>query len=91
MSDATGLSSTSQHFPSPAAEFWAGVRGVLPLLVSDPVFGVLYGALAVAVLPPGVAMGMSAIVFAGSAQMISVQLFASATPGAGHHTGHAGH
>jgi len=57
------------------------MRGVLPLFASDPLFGVLYGALALAVLPPEVAMGMSSIVFAGSAQMIGLQLFASATPG----------
>lgn len=57
------------------------MRGVLPLVASDPPFGVLYGMLAQAVLPPEVAMGMSFIVFAGSAQMISVQLFAGATPG----------
>lgn len=75
------FSPTSLKTETPRAEFWAGVRDVSPLLTSDLPFGVLYAALALTALPPLPAMAMSSIVFAGSAQMLAVQLFASATPG----------
>jgi 4-azaleucine resistance transporter AzlC len=63
-------------------EFVAGVRSELPLLVGVLPFGMIYGVLALSAgLPPGVALAMSSIVFAGSAQMISTQLFSAAVPG----------
>jgi 4-azaleucine resistance transporter AzlC len=70
-----------QHPETPRAEFWAGVRDTLPLLTSDLPFGMLYGALALTALPPLPSLAMSSIVFAGSAQLLAAQLFASATPG----------
>ncbi len=57
------------------AEFWAGVRATIPLLVGAAPFGLIYGALAVASrLSPLAAAAMSAFVFAGSAQFIAVGL-----------------
>lgn len=64
------------------AEFWAGVRALLPILLGTSPFGMIYGILAIkAGLPAAVALGMSLIVFAGSSQFIAAGLFASATPG----------
>ena len=64
------------------ALFLAGFRGMLPLLLGVTPFGMIYGALAVgAGLSPGAAMAMSSIVFAGSAQFVVAQLFATGTPG----------
>jgi 4-azaleucine resistance transporter AzlC len=71
----------SQRAETPRSEFWAGVRDISPLLTSDLPFGMLYGVIALNALPPTAAMAMSSIVFAGSAQMVGAQLFASATPG----------
>ena len=63
------------------SEFWAGVRAELPILVGVVPFGMIYGVLALAAgLPPLLAQAMSAIVFAGSAQFIGVQLMAAGTP-----------
>jgi 4-azaleucine resistance transporter AzlC len=65
------------------AEFWAGVRGLAPLLVGVAPFGVIYGVLALASgIPPAAAMAMSSLVFAGSAQFLLAQLFAAGAPGA---------
>lgn len=62
-------------------EFWAGVRGVLPLIVGVVPFGMIYGVLALAAgLAPNAAQSMSAIVFAGSSQFAATQLFAAGTP-----------
>jgi 4-azaleucine resistance transporter AzlC len=64
------------------AEFWAGVRGLAPLLVGVAPFGVIYGVLALASgIPPAAAMAMSSLVFAGSAQFLLAQLFAAGAPG----------
>ncbi|MEX1071939.1 MAG: AzlC family ABC transporter permease, partial [Anaerolineales bacterium] len=63
------------------ARFWAGVRATFPLLVGAFPFGLIYGALAVTSgLSPLAAAAMSAFVFAGSAQFISVGLVAAGTP-----------
>jgi len=64
------------------AEFWAGARAQIPILVGVVPFGMIYGALAInAGLPASLAQAMSAVVFAGSAQFIAVPLFeAGATP-----------
>jgi 4-azaleucine resistance transporter AzlC len=67
---------------SKSQEFWAGVRAEIPLLVGVFPFGVIYGVLALeAGLSPYEAQGMSAIIFAGSAQFIATQLIELGTPG----------
>ena len=67
--------------PSRRSEFLAGVRAELPILLGVIPFGLIYGALAVnAGLPAGVALGMSFIVFAGSAQFVGTQLIAGGAP-----------
>jgi 4-azaleucine resistance transporter AzlC len=66
---------------TPRAQFWAGARATIPLLVGAFPFGLIYGALAVTSgLSPWAAAAMSAFVFAGSAQFISVGLVAAGTP-----------
>jgi len=65
------------------AELWAGVRAELPLALGAVPFGLIYGVLArEAGIPPAAAVAMSSIVFAGSAQFIGTQLFATGAPGA---------
>lgn len=62
-------------------EFLAGLRGGAPLLVGVIPFGLIYGVLAVrAGLPATMAQGMSALVFAGSAQFITTQLLTEGAP-----------
>jgi len=62
-------------------EFWLGVQRPLPLLLGDLPFGMIYSALAVgAGLSPAAAQAMSAILFAGSAQFVTVGLVAENTP-----------
>ncbi|MBN2304673.1 MAG: AzlC family ABC transporter permease [Anaerolineae bacterium] len=68
--------------PSRASEFWGGIRAQLPILLGTTPFGLIYGILAMeADLPVAIALGMSLIVFAGSAQFIAAELFAAGTPG----------
>lgn len=56
-------------------ELWTGVKAELPIMLGVLPFGLIYGVLALASgLPPALAQAMSAIVFAGSAQFIGVQL-----------------
>lgn len=63
-------------------EFIAGVRAELPLLIGVIPFGMIYGVLALASgMPAGAAQAMSTIVFAGSSQFISTQLYGIAAPG----------
>jgi 4-azaleucine resistance transporter AzlC len=63
--------------------FWQGVRAEFPLLVGVFPFGMIYGALALnAGLSSAAAQGMSSIVFAGSAQLVTTQLVLNAAPGA---------
>lgn len=60
------------------AEFWAGVRATIPLVVGAVPFGTIFGALAVANgFSPAATSAMSALVFAGSAQFIAAGLLAS--------------
>lgn len=67
--------------PRLAAEFWRGVRAEAPLLIGVAPFGMIYGVLALSAgMPPAAAQAMSAMVFAGSAQFITTQLYATATP-----------
>ena len=62
--------------------FLAGVRAEIPLLIGGFPEGMIYGALALnSGLSTTVAQMMSSIVFAGSAQFITVQLMHEATPG----------
>lgn len=67
---------------TPTQEFLNGFRAELPILVAGLPFGMIYGALAIA---SGMsflqAQAMSAILFAGSAQFITAQLYQSSTPG----------
>ncbi len=61
--------------------FREGVRREFPLLIGVAPFGMIYGVLALqAGLSPGQAQAMSAVVFAGSAQFMTVQLLAGMTP-----------
>lgn len=65
---------------SPRTEFFAGVRAVLPILLGTMPFDLIYGVLAInAGLPVPVAIAMSSIVFAGSAQFIATQLITAGT------------
>ncbi|MEN9936367.1 MAG: hypothetical protein RLZZ387_2946 [Chloroflexota bacterium] len=66
---------------SPRAEFFAGARDQLPILLGVAPFGAIYGVLALSAgLSPAAAQAMSAIVFAGSSQFVGAGLFAAATP-----------
>jgi len=56
--------------------FWRGVRRTLPVMLGVIPFGIAYGASAVQHLSRFQAMGMSLIVFAGTAQFIAVGLMA---------------
>jgi 4-azaleucine resistance transporter AzlC len=63
-------------------EFWNGVRAEFPLLVGVFPFGMIYGALALnAGLSALASQLMSAIVFAGSSQFVTAQLWHNAAPG----------
>jgi 4-azaleucine resistance transporter AzlC len=62
-------------------EFLSGLRDESPILLGVAPFGMIYGILALKVgIPSGVAQAMSAIVFAGSAQLVLAQLIGSGTP-----------
>ena len=62
-------------------EFGRGALAVLPLLVGVFPFGMIYGVLALqAGIKAAPAQAMSSILFAGSAQFITAQLFAGGTP-----------
>jgi predicted branched-subunit amino acid permease len=66
----------------PRSEFLSGVRDELPILVGVVPFGMIYGIIALgAGLSPLEAQAMSAVVFAGSSQLIAVQLAGLGTPG----------
>src|SRR3972149_492131 len=68
---------------SARAEFIAGLRDELPIVVGVVPFGMIYGALAVgAGMPPAVAQAASAIIFAGSAQFLTAQLVGIGAPAA---------
>jgi 4-azaleucine resistance transporter AzlC len=68
---------------TPSQEFLLGVRDELPILVGVIPFGMIYGVLALSVgMDTASAQAMSAIIFAGSAQLMTVQLVAIGTPAA---------
>lgn len=78
----TGRETQPGTMRSRSAEFWGGVRAQLPILLGTSPFGLIYGILAAeAGLPFEIAVAMSLIVFAGSAQFIAAELFAAGTPG----------
>jgi 4-azaleucine resistance transporter AzlC len=59
-------------------EFFAGARGVLPLLIGSIPFAIIFGAVAVTGgLSPLTAAAMSAFVYAGSAQFVGVGMVAA--------------
>jgi 4-azaleucine resistance transporter AzlC len=62
-------------------EFFSGVRAEFPLLIGVFPFGMIYGVLALgAGMPRLEAQAMSAIVFAGSSQLVATQLIALNVP-----------
>ena len=64
--------------PTRRREFWAGAQATVPLIIGAIPFAIIFGALAAtAGLSPLGTLGMSAFVFAGSAQFIGVNLLAA--------------
>ncbi|HYF63798.1 MAG TPA: AzlC family ABC transporter permease, partial [Herpetosiphonaceae bacterium] len=64
------------------AMFWAGARAEVPILLGGIPFGLIYGVLALgAGIPPLLALLMSCIVFAGSAQFVTAQMVGAGAPG----------
>jgi predicted branched-subunit amino acid permease len=64
-------------------EFISGVTAVTPMLIGAIPFGLIYGVLAIkAGIEPWLAVAISSVVFAGSAQFMITQLVAATTPGA---------
>ena len=67
--------------PSPRVGFWAGARDQVPILLGAIPFGLIFGALAISVgVPPLAVQGFSLFVFAGSAQFIAVGLIGEMAP-----------
>lgn len=67
---------------TPRSELIAGIKAEIPITLGVLPFGLIYGVLAIAAgIPPLLAIGMSSIVFAGSAQFIGAQLIGASTPG----------
>jgi len=66
----------------PQNEFLAGLKAESPILIGVIPFGMIYGVLALAAgIPTGATQAMSAIVFAGSSQVVITQLVGQNTPG----------
>ena len=62
------------------SEFWAGAKGIFPLVVGAIPFGILYGTLAASSgLSFAAALAMSVFVFAGSSQFIAIGLVTAGT------------
>ncbi len=69
--------------PAWRTELLAGIRAELPILLGVIPFGLIYGVLALqAGLPGSVALAMSSIVFAGSAQFVAKSSLPPARPAA---------
>lgn len=67
--------SSAAALVTPRAEFLAGMKDTIPMVVGAIPFGIIFGALAVAGGgSPAFALGMSAFVFAGSSQFIALNL-----------------
>ncbi|HSB21398.1 MAG TPA: AzlC family ABC transporter permease [Anaeromyxobacteraceae bacterium] len=76
------MSSGPSH-SSRRREFLTGCRDELPILLGVVPFGMIYGVLALgAGFSRLAAQSMSSVVFAGSAQLITAQLWREAAPGA---------
>jgi 4-azaleucine resistance transporter AzlC len=78
-----GLEQSGASAPEPSrwSELLAGARAELAILPSDLPFGLVYGAAATAAgLSSVLAVASSAIICAGSAQMIGVQLLGAGAP-----------
>lgn len=71
-------------YPTRRAEFLNGVKATVPLVVGSFPFGIIFGALAVSStgLTALDALGLSALVYAGSAQFIGIGLSAQGTSAA---------
>lgn len=66
---------------SHSQQFILGIKDELPILVGVVPFGMIYGILALSAgLNPLDAQAMSAVIFAGSSQFMTVQLIREATP-----------
>ncbi len=66
---------------NPASVFWRGVCAELPIQLGVFPFGMIFGALAVNAGFSGITAGaMSLIIFAGSSQILAVQLISQGTP-----------
>jgi len=71
----------TESLNQPREEFLAGVKAELPMMIGVIPFGMIYGILALnAGLPASAAQAMSAIIFAGSSQFVSAQLFSLSVP-----------
>jgi len=76
-------SAEPEAVPCRSEELAAGIRAELPLLLGVIPFGMIYGALALgAALPMATSQSMSAVVFAGSAQFVIVQMVGAGVPAA---------
>jgi 4-azaleucine resistance transporter AzlC len=66
--------------PTPRSEFWAGCRGMIPLVIGAIPFGIIFGTLAGSSgFSFGATIAMSAFVFAGSSQFIALGLLSAGT------------
>ena len=75
-------STLKQLATTPRGEFFGGIRAELPILLGVVPFGLIYGVLAHgAGIPDVLAILMSSILFAGSAQIVAAQLIAGGAPG----------
>lgn len=62
-------------------QFLAGIRAELPIALSTLPFGIIFGVLALQNgIPPTIALAMSSVVFAGSAQFIGAQMIGEGNP-----------
>ncbi|MDR3670329.1 MAG: AzlC family ABC transporter permease [Holophaga sp.] len=69
---------TEASHPHRRAEFWAGARDSLPMVLGAAPFGLIFGTLAgPSGLSPAATLAMSLCVFAGSSQFIALTLLAS--------------
>lgn len=65
---------------NPREEFIGGIKATIPLTIGGIPFGIIFGALAITSgISPAGAVGMSMLVFAGSAQFIATGLVAAGT------------
>ena len=63
--------------PTRRDEFLAGMKATIPLVIGIIPFAIIFGAVAMtSALSPGAAVGMSALVFAGTAQLVGTELMA---------------